>query len=408
MDSPFRAPVDLQPTPLLQTILISGSSATVTNNVVQQNIGCGIAVLQGVTPTIQGNDIRQNRASLTSIEPIVSCGGVAGTGLYINLGDTVTVIGNIIEENTVIGYRTSPEETNGAGITIGLFPTNLMLTNNIVRNNAGYFANGLNTPDADSANTVVMIQNLFYTDSSAPANSDSGVGIGGGNIYQPPFPTVIEINNTIYSYEGLVGGYAPGSIVANNIFDDVSTKTDGGLSCEDLPSLAINNNDIVPPSSPDVPCPLGVGNISIDPQFISPTSGNFQVQRSSPVVGAGDITAPMIPAADLAGKNRTVCGRIDMGVYELHPQPSIAVTSSNNPSVGGTSVTFNTQVPGNCNIPTGTVTFMDGSTVLGTVTLTPGAAASLTTSSLTVGTHTITVTYPGDFNFDPSISSPLT
>jgi parallel beta-helix repeat protein/putative cofactor-binding repeat protein len=389
-------------------VLISGSSPTITNNVVQQNIACGIAVLQGASPTIQGNDIRQNRASLTSEEPIGSCGGVAGTGLYINGGGTVTVTGNIIEQNNVIGYRTTPDESNGAGISLVGFPKKLVLINNIVRNNAGYFSDGLSSGDSDTDNTVIMIQNLFYTDSSAPANSDSGVGIGGGNIYQPPFPTVIEINNTIYSDEGLGGGYAPGSVLGNNIFDDVSTKTDGGLSCEDLPSLAINNNDIVPPSSPDVPCPLGVGNISIDPQFISSTSGNFQVQRSSPVVGAGDITAPMIPVADLAGKNRTVCGRIDMGVYELHPQPSIAVTSSNNPSVGSTSVTFNTQVPGNCNIPTGTVTFMDGSTVLGTVTLTPGAAASLTTSSLTVGTHTITVTYPGDFNFDPSISSPLT
>ena len=97
-----------------------------------------------------------------------------------------------------------------------------------------------------------------------------------------------------------------------------------------------------------------------------------------------------------------------MGVYEVHPRPATVVTSSNNPSVGGTAVTFTATVPGNCNVPSGTATFLDGTTSLGTVTLNSSAIASVTTSSLTVGTHTITVTYPGDFNFYKSTSAPLT
>jgi len=47
-------------------IAIIGSSPTITNNVVQLNIGCGIAVSQGASPVIQGNDIRLNRAALTA------------------------------------------------------------------------------------------------------------------------------------------------------------------------------------------------------------------------------------------------------------------------------------------------------------------------------------------------------
>jgi hypothetical protein len=71
-------------------------------------------------------------------------------------------------------------------------------------------------------------------------------------------------------------------------------------------------------------------------------------------------------------------------------------------------VTFTAQVPGNCNVPTGSVTFLDGATSIGTVALDSSADASITTNSLTVGTHTITVTYPGDFNFYKSVSAPLT
>src|SRR5262249_28285249 len=58
--------------------------------------------------------------------------------------------------------------------------------------------------------------------------------------------------------------------------------------------------------------------------------------------------------------------------------------------------------------PTGTVTFMDGTTPLGTpVTLNNGQATFMT-ANLTGGTHTITAVYSGDTNFGGSTSSPLT
>ena len=47
--------------------------------------------------------------------------------------------------------------------------------------------------------------------------------------------------------------------------------------------------------------------------------------------------------------------------------------------------------------PTGTVTFLDGSTSLGTGTVT-GGVATFTTSSLAIGAHVITASYGGDGN----------
>jgi sugar lactone lactonase YvrE len=63
--------------------------------------------------------------------------------------------------------------------------------------------------------------------------------------------------------------------------------------------------------------------------------------------------------------------------------------------------------------PTGPVTFMDGSTVLGTAMLIPGtlpdtATASYTTSTLSLGTHSITAVFPGDVNVSNSTSSAIT
>jgi hypothetical protein len=73
----------------------------------------------------------------------------------------------------------------------------------------------------------------------------------------------------------------------------------------------------------------------------------------------------------------------------------------------GQPVTFTATVAGTK--PTGIVTFKDGAATLGTAPLAGGTATvSLTTSGLTVGSHTITAVYGGDANNGPSASAIVT
>ncbi len=76
----------------------------------------------------------------------------------------------------------------------------------------------------------------------------------------------------------------------------------------------------------------------------------------------------------------------------------------------GASVTFTVTVSSTgVGIPTGTVSFVTGSTSLGTVTIAPAAGgafqASLTTTALPTGTDLITATYSGDANYVASSAS---
>jgi hypothetical protein len=82
------------------------------------------------------------------------------------------------------------------------------------------------------------------------------------------------------------------------------------------------------------------------------------------------------------------------------------LTSSPAPSNLAEPVTLTATVAGFGFEPTGTVTFLDGSTVLGTVPLANGVA-SFTTSKLLVANHLLTAVYSGDGNFDGSTSAPL-
>jgi len=89
---------------------------------------------------------------------------------------------------------------------------------------------------------------------------------------------------------------------------------------------------------------------------------------------------------------------------------STTVISSHNPSVFGQSVTFTATVaagaPGS-GTPTGTVTFKNGATVLGTAALGSGKA-TFSTSALAVGSHSITAVYGGSIDYGTSTSSVLT
>jgi hypothetical protein len=74
----------------------------------------------------------------------------------------------------------------------------------------------------------------------------------------------------------------------------------------------------------------------------------------------------------------------------------------------GQSVTFTAIVSGPNTTPTGTVTFFDAATSIGTATLDGSGNATISNSLLTAGTHSITVQYAGDGNFSAVTSAAIT
>ena len=87
--------------------------------------------------------------------------------------------------------------------------------------------------------------------------------------------------------------------------------------------------------------------------------------------------------------------------------PTLGIGSLSNPSVFGQAVTVTASVTGGAAPGTGIVSFFDGATPLGTGTLDASGATTLTTSSLTLGTHPITFTYDGDGTYIAGTSAVL-
>ncbi|MGP8173543.1 MAG: Ig-like domain repeat protein, partial [Terracidiphilus sp.] len=84
--------------------------------------------------------------------------------------------------------------------------------------------------------------------------------------------------------------------------------------------------------------------------------------------------------------------------------PTLSLASSANPTVYSNPVTFTATIS---NSLTGTITFYDGSTAIGTGALS-GGSASLTTSALTAGSHPITAAWAGNADYNPITSASIT
>jgi sugar lactone lactonase YvrE len=86
--------------------------------------------------------------------------------------------------------------------------------------------------------------------------------------------------------------------------------------------------------------------------------------------------------------------------------PTVTAVSASTSALGlGATFTLTMQAASTTSgVPTGSVTLLDGTTVLSSVPLVAGAAA-FSTSSLALGTHSLSAVYSGDSNFLPSTST---
>lgn len=143
--------------------------------------------------------------------------------------------------------------------------------------------------------------------------------------------------------------------------------------------------------------PTAVGSATL-------VGGQATIVTSS--LGAGDHT---ITAA--YGGNVSFAASISTGTVltvTLGPAAtSTQLTATPNPSSFGTPVTFNATVAAAAGTPTGTVTFLDGLTVLGVGNVS-GGQAGISTALLAVGDHVVTAAYSGDSVFGASGSAPVT
>lgn len=125
---------------------------------------------------------------------------------------------------------------------------------------------------------------------------------------------------------------------------------------------------------------------------------------SSIAAGSHSFTATYLGDAN---HNGSASGATAVTVAKV--TPSVAVGSSQPSSTTGQLVTFTATIGAVTGVAgTGTVTFMDGGTILASSVTVFGNAATYQTSLLGAGSHAITASYSGDSNYQASTSAVFT
>ncbi len=228
---------------------------------------------------------------------------------------------------------------------------------------------------------------------------------------------------------GLMGSYSAGPGTVGN----------SGAAVADFDSNGVSDLAIASYGSNSVSVMLGLGATTTSLTLANSTTtygqANIATATVSPTAAAGTVT--FYSGASTLGSSTVSNG---IATFDLSTQPagswqisagydgdaldsksssaslslvvnkassSTSVSTSQTPTVSGSNVTLTATVAG-VNA-TGTVTFLDGATPIGTTqNLSANGIAAITISTLAVGSHSITAVYSGDANNTGSTSQPLT
>jgi hypothetical protein len=117
---------------------------------------------------------------------------------------------------------------------------------------------------------------------------------------------------------------------------------------------------------------------------------------TSPAGGSYTITATLIDPNSKLGNYSVTNTPAALTITKATPNDALAASA--NTILTQNTETLTATVSSSVSVPTGSVNFLDGTTLLSTVPLTNGVAM-LGTAALSIGSHSITAVYSGDCNF---------
>ncbi|MDX2034708.1 MAG: FG-GAP-like repeat-containing protein [Blastocatellia bacterium] len=235
----------------------------------------------------------------------------------------------------------------------------------------------------------ILLSSLVNTNGTITANVAAGCG------------ATVGANTLILSVTDGSGATASASLTVN-----VAANAAPALGSYSGASISVGGGATAAPGAPPsdngsiASLTAGTAQAFTGAVSIDPATGVVAIQNAGP---AGSYTIT-VAAVDNCGANAAVT--FPLIVNKL--AATITLSASNGPYILGQPVTLTAVVAGGGGFtPTGSVTFSDGATGLGSASIDGQGRASLTATSLAAGVRSLTATYNGDANFANALSAPL-
>lgn len=215
----------------------------------------------------------------------------------------------------------------------------------------------------------------------------TSTNLGACTVYSGPFSVAAQASHLLYYFsKDRAGNFAPR--LQSGIKVDTTAPTTTATLSGSLSGTLYYTPVQVTLAASDSLSGLASTVYQLDGGAVQTYSAPFTVS----VAGSHTVTYHSVDKASNVETTKTVA-------FAIKAWTTTTLASSSNPSTHGTAITFTATVLPRYSVtsaPSGTVTFQDGSTVLGTGTInTTTHQATFTTSGLAVGTHSITAVYGG-------------
>jgi hypothetical protein len=157
-----------------------------------------------------------------------------------------------------------------------------------------------------------------------------------------------------------------------------------------------------------------IANGNVPTGTVTLKNGNIVIGSGTLVGGQSSVSTTTLPvgsdslSAVYSGDGNYQPNTVGLTQTVQMAGTTTTLVSSGNPSNSSQLITFTaTVISDTTGTPTGTVTFLDGIITIGSSAVNGSGVATLSISTLSVGTHNITATYDGDGNFNTSTSPVL-
>lgn len=341
----------------------------------------GLTIKNGYENENGGGIEIENRSAVTLNNCIITSNAAdEGGGIYNNQFSTLTLTNCQVTNNTTIN--------NGGGLYNN--SGTLTMTDCMISGNNASFASGIQNYNFEGRS--VNLTNCAIIDNSATHE--------GGGVDNDGMMTLT--NCTITGNTASTSGGVFNFLGTLTLMNDIIYGNDEGTGGDMIVSQGEVNAaycDIQQTSG----VYAGTGNLNADPLFVSGSPPyDLRLRPGSPGIGAG--TSSGAPLTDIENKPRR--NPPTVGAYEYVPV-SITVSVGSLSSTVGQTVTLTgmlTKTGGGAGVSNKTLTFkVGGATVGAGVTNTLGVATvSYHISSLSRGSHAITVSFAGDSGYSAS------
>jgi Big-like domain-containing protein len=372
-----------QPVTFTATVTAVAPGAGTPTGLVTFRDGTTVLGSASLAPTVGGAQASMGLSTLSVGSHVITATYAGDANDVTSTSDSVTQVVNqappTIDTTTAVGSSTNPSRY---GQPIAFTAT-------------------VTAASGSAAPTGTVQFSVDGTDLGGPVTLDSS-----GVAASDPISSLAAGSHTVIAaYSGAVGFAASGLVTTQAV-------QQSGTSA----SIATSNNPAPFGQSLTFTATLG----AVAPGAGTP-GGKVQFRVDSVAVGspvtvtAGQAISPAISGLDPGHHTISILTSGDPNFSSTTASydelvnkipTTTALTATPNPAVYGSPVTLTATVTGaGPGTPTGTVTFSESTTVLGTGPLSTVAGqqqASITVSSLSVGSHTLTAAYAGDDRFAAS------